>query len=185
MKRVIINHTITSLLFALFVVWFNILLGRLNLIGTEGAYLNGWMLIYVIFAAPFFEEIIFRLGVFNLIHKITKSPKISIIVSSVLFGLLHIIPGVDKAHIVQAVYAVICGMVLGFTYYESGKKINYTLIMHVVANIATLFIPAVVITNQAVGWISLIVIFVLMLFILDIIIAKGVINFGKDAEKEN
>ncbi len=185
MKQIIKNHLITATLFSMFALWLNILFITLGWIDTTQQTINGFTVFYVLIAAPFLEECAFRLGLFNLIYRFTHKPKLCIAVSSITFGLAHVLTNFDKYHVVQAIYATICGAMLGTVFYFSGRKINYTIIMHVVANLVTAFTPMTIFGNTTVGWIAVIVTMLLMLILFDITITKGVLNFGKDVEEEN
>lgn len=71
------------------------------------------MIVYVIFAAPLIEELVFRLGLIGLGRKICKF-WIANVISSLLFGLYH-------GNLTQGIYAFFLGMVLGIIFqYASG-----------------------------------------------------------------
>ena len=85
--------------------------------------------ISVIILAPIIEEIIFR-GVFlNGLLK-TYSPKVSIIISSFLFAIIHIKP-------IQIFVALVLGHILGYTYYKT-KSMGNVILLHAIANIVGL-----------------------------------------------
>lgn len=87
----------------------------------------------IVIVAPILEELIFRgiiLG--GLLKK--HSPLTAIIVSSILFGLIHLNPW-------QFISAMMIGVFSGWIYYKTGK-LSYSIIIHMVNN-------AVVFLNMA------------------------------------
>ena len=77
------------------------------------------MLISTAILAPFYEEGIFRLGM----KKVIKNKWLFIIISGLIFGLLHIFPldeGITLAiGLIQSITYVTMGMVLGYVYYKT------------------------------------------------------------------
>jgi len=88
--------------------------------------LDVFMFIAIILAAPFFEEYIYR-GI--LLDGLLKNyaPWLAIIVTSVLFGAIHVNP-------IQFVSATLGGLFLGWIYYKSSNLI-YCMIIHLVINL--------------------------------------------------
>lgn len=86
-----------------------------------------WRILVVGICAPIVEEFLFRK---LLIDRMAKHSQIcAVIFSSVAFGLFHM-------NITQFFYATFIGIILGFVYVKTGKII-YTIILHMVVNLAT------------------------------------------------
>lgn len=75
---------------------------------------------------PVAEEIVFRGAIENHLLKKWKNPKRAILVSALIFGLIHINPA-------QMVFAFLIGLLLGWLYYRSGSLLLVMLI-HVLNN---------------------------------------------------
>ncbi|MEB8346812.1 type II CAAX endopeptidase family protein [Flavobacteriaceae bacterium KMM 6898] len=82
--------------------------------------------IYMVIAAPILEELIFRGIILDGLLK-KHSPIISILISSVLFGIVHLSPW-------SFVTGLIMGIFTGWVYYKS-KSLLATIIIHASANI--------------------------------------------------
>jgi len=87
---------------------------------------NVFSFISMVIVAPIFEELIFR-GIMldGLLKK--YSPKKSILISSILFGLVHLNPW-------QFIGALIIGVFIGWVYYHS-KSISLAIIIHAANNL--------------------------------------------------
>lgn len=85
----------------------------------------------VVFLAPIAEEILFRGIIFNMLSK-HWSELAAIIVSTVLFGLYH-------ANLMQAIYVLPIGLLLGYTAYKC-KSVLPCIVIHMINN----FMPSVV-----------------------------------------
>lgn len=75
--------------------------------------------------AALVEEIVFRkmlIGIYK-----TKSEKLAIVVSALLFGLMHMNP-------IQSTYAFVLGLVLGYVYIKSEYNLLSTFIIHLTIN---------------------------------------------------
>ena len=81
--------------------------------------------ITIVIAAPILEELIFRGIILNGLLK-SYSPLKSIIISSLLFGLIHMNPG-------QFIGASLGGMLSGWVYFKT-KKITLPIIIHMTNN---------------------------------------------------
>lgn len=94
----------------------------LELAGQNGAY----SFISIVIAAPIIEELIFR-GI--ILHGLLQrySPIKSIIISSVLFGIVHLNPW-------QFVSALIIGIFSGWVYYRT-RKLTLSIIIHSTNNL--------------------------------------------------
>ncbi len=103
---------------------------RATLQHTFGA-IDVWMLMAMVLAAPFFEEHIFRGVMLDGLLK-NYNPVLAIIVSSLLFGVMHVNP-------IQFFSASIGGLFLGWIYYRS-RSLSYCMLIHFVVNLLGYFI---------------------------------------------
>lgn len=83
------------------------------------------MIIYVIFAAPLIEELVFRFGLIGLGKKICKFWIVNII-SALLFGFYH-------GNLTQGIYAFILGLVLGILF-QYGSGFISSFLVHMMLN---------------------------------------------------
>lgn len=74
---------------------------------------------------PIYEEILFRYLLYNRLKKKYQSTK-AIIITSILFGLIHISP-------IKIIYALILGFIINFSY-EKNKNILAPILIHIAAN---------------------------------------------------
>ena len=99
-----------------------------------------WLIILGIgIIGPICEEIIFRGGVMNALRREGNAP-VAIILSGLVFGLVHLIP-------IQVMYAAFIGIVLGIIFHTT-KSLIPTIIIHIVNNIISSY------TAQLFGWTS-------------------------------
>jgi len=101
-----------------------------------------WLLFFTLcVAAPITEEIVFRKAIFSFIEpKWGLAP--AILVSSVVFGMMHVLGGGDWIQIIP--YALM-GTAFGYIYHASGKNIWVVIVMHFVNNffVFVLYLPVV------------------------------------------
>ena len=84
-----------------------------------------WTLVLVIFAAPIFEEVLFRGRLYGLLR--TKaSPMVSVLLSSMMFGLMHLQPAV-------MLEGVLMGLLFSYAYLRS-RSIFAPVILHMCNN---------------------------------------------------
>ena len=83
-------------------------------------------------SAPIIEEFLFRKTIIDRIGK--HNEILAVVFSAVAFGFFHM-------NIAQFFYATFIGLVLGVVYVKTGKII-YTIILHMVVNLATSVIAA-------------------------------------------
>lgn len=86
-------------------------------------------------AAPIYEELLFRGVIYFVLGKIMP-PVVAIMAQAVLFGIYH-------GNIVQCVYAVLLGLIIGHVRYTSGNIVS-TIILHMMINatgLALSYIP--------------------------------------------
>lgn len=84
-------------------------------------------LLSLVILGPLTEELLFRSLIFSSLERICARPWFPILVSGLLFGVWHGI-------FVQAVYASITGIVLGYIYYMT-RDIRLTWLIHMVNNL--------------------------------------------------
>ncbi len=84
-----------------------------------------WTLVLVVFAAPIFEEVLFRGRLYGLLR--TKaSPMVSVLLSSLMFGLMHLQPAV-------MLEGVLMGLLFSYAYLRS-RSIFAPIILHMCNN---------------------------------------------------
>lgn len=81
---------------------------------------------------PLFEELLFKYDLINRLEKFISNKFIIILLSSVIFGLIHI-------NIVSIIYAFIVGIISSYIYMKD-KDFSKPLIMHVVGNVTAIFL---------------------------------------------
>lgn len=91
------------------------------------------MLVTSVFFAPVVEELIFRKAIFSLV----KTPKLSIIISSILFSLMHVLSEPNFLHaIINIIPYLTMGIFLGFYYeYKANKNIAVLISIHFLNNL--------------------------------------------------
>lgn len=77
---------------------------------------NLWGVIAIAIGAPLVEEMLFRGAVMNHLHKAGYSSLFIIVISAVLFGLVHINPA-------QIPFAFALGLLLAWLYYRTGSLV--------------------------------------------------------------
>ncbi len=82
-------------------------------------------LIFTVFVAPFFEELIFRRLIIDRIG--VYGEKLAVLFSAIAFALFHM-------SVQQFFYAFLVGLVLGYVYVRT-KKLRYCVILHALANL--------------------------------------------------
>lgn len=82
--------------------------------------------ISVVILAPIVEELVFRGAIMGHLLKTGKSPVFAILVSSLVFGIVH-------GNLEQAPFAFILGLALGWVYYRTGSLLP-SICMHFVNN---------------------------------------------------
>lgn len=82
------------------------------------------MFLYVAFVGPIIEEVVFRGAVLGSLKKYGKG--FAIIISAVLFGIMH-------ANLIQSIFAIIIGLVLG--YVRTEYSIKWAILLHIINNL--------------------------------------------------
>lgn len=107
-----------------------------NAVGTSGGQVisdmmmdsnDFWRILTVGIGAPIVEELVFRKLLIDRIHKYGEG--IAIFISGIFFGLFH-------GNFTQFFFATGVGMFMAFIYVRTGK-IWYTILLHMVVNMAT------------------------------------------------
>ncbi len=91
------------------------------------------MVISAVFLAPIVEEGIFRLG----LHKVIKNKWLFIIISGLIFGLMHVFP-VDNISLTNALIDSITYITIGITFayiYAKTDNIWFTILIHFLNNL--------------------------------------------------
>jgi len=97
-----------------------------------GAWFDKFSLVlFAVFLAPLVEEMVFRMATFQLLYRYKDiKPWMVIVISSLLFGLIHVVSTLD---FIQIFYYAGLGMVLGFFYHKS-KNIAVPIAIHMLLN---------------------------------------------------
>ena len=106
---------------------------------------------YVVLMAPIFEEIVFRYVTYNRLKE-NYSKRNSILLASLVFALMH-------SGIINIIYAFLIGVLFCYVY-DRYKNILYPILVHISANLMSVFITGF-------HWIALIISFIdlLLLFL--------------------
>ena len=89
---------------------------------------------------PFIEEVVFRFGLLQYVRRVTGSPAMAIISTSVLFGVLHLgyLPP-DRSHIVNSFWIFTFSTVLAWLTLRRNGNITLSLATHITFNFVTWF----------------------------------------------
>ena len=104
--------------------------------------------------APISEELVFRGCIFNIIKR-THKEMIAMIVSAIIFGIIHM-------NITQGIYAAMLGIILAYAYIVT-KTILIPIIMHMSANLISVFIT--ILYASDISAVSLTLIILIMLIV--------------------
>lgn len=85
-----------------------------------------WGVLHLTVAAPFFEEILHRGVILGYVLSQKKAPAIAIIISALLFGIMHMNPA-------QILSATLAGIILGMTYWKT-NSLFLPIVIHVLNN---------------------------------------------------
>lgn len=109
-----------------------------------------FLIIDVVFLAPFAEELICRKLIID--RTVRFGEKMSVVFSAVVFGFMH-------GNFYQFFYAFGIGLILGYVYVRSGKM-RYTFLLHAVFNffcgVLPVFLPAESVLPALAEWIFII-----------------------------
>ena len=94
--------------------------------------LSIWLLVlFTVILGPIFEELVFRYVALKEGEE-EYSNKKALIIVSITFGLMH-------TGIIGIIYAFLIGLILGWLY-QKEKSIMYSIVLHMSANLASLFV---------------------------------------------
>lgn len=88
---------------------------------------NPWGILSVCLAGPVLEELFFREGIQGHIQRAGGKPVMAILVSGLLFGLIHLNPA-------QVPFAACIGILLGIVYHKTGHNILLCSLLHILNN---------------------------------------------------
>ncbi len=114
-----------------------------NQAGIEDMLLNadnfyiGLLILSVVFMGPIVEELVFRRTIFNLTTR--KSMILAYILSSSLFGLLHVVGSTDTEDYIYLIVYISMGLVMTASYHYS-KNIMTPILLHILYNAFTIII---------------------------------------------
>lgn len=91
-------------------------------------------IVYAIILGPILEELVFRGVTYGLLEKAGLKPGLIILISSLLFGAIHLI-------LVQVLYAAFFGMFLGFLRYKY-RSIKITIVTHILFNFTGTYVSS-------------------------------------------
>lgn len=112
------------------------------------------------FIGPILEEILFRYILFNNLNKFNSKFK-SLIIATIIFAVIHL-------NLIKIIYAFILGIILNITYIKS-NNIKVPILIHISANIMSIFLKEFNIYILLLGLISF--------FISITILKKGRLNY--------
>ena len=94
--------------------------------------LSTWLLVlFTVILGPIFEELVFRYVALKKGEE-EYSKKKALIIVSIAFGLMH-------TGIIGIIYAFLIGLILGWLY-QKESSITYSIVLHMAANLASLFV---------------------------------------------
>lgn len=127
------------------------------------------MLLQVCLIAPIIEELFFRGLIFSLMSKLLPFIFANV-VQAIVFGIYH-------GNVVQAVYAFILGMFIGYILFITGS-IVYTIVLHMSINLTGMFIDRIVPMDEAliVRMVIMIISFVIIYLLVKNIYKLGICN---------
>lgn len=95
------------------------------------------MIISAVFIGPVIEELIFRKAIFGLI----KSNTVALIVSTFVFGLIHVISETSvQAAIVNGVSYFVMGFVFSYIYLKAERNVMIPIIVHIINNAVSILL---------------------------------------------
>jgi membrane protease YdiL (CAAX protease family) len=126
-------------------------------------------LVYIMLAGPIMEEIIFRGAVLNRLK--AHGENFAIVMSSILFGMIHVYP-------MQAIFAFVVGLILGYT--ATHYSVKWAMILHILINSVATFMDAYI-ESMGAQWLIFIAFFAAAVIIL--ILYKRVLKEQLDGGK--
>lgn len=113
--------------------------------GIEELVKGGYYLIFIptILIAPFVEELVFRKTLFEILKKLKINKYVILAVSSIIFGMIHIIFNLDNGwlELLLGLPYVTTGLALGYVYIQNNENIFVPISVHFLNNlIATIVV---------------------------------------------
>lgn len=99
---------------------------------TVGSYIAALLSIGIM--GPIAEELLLRGLIFNTLERIYAKPWFAIVISSVIFGIMH-------GNFVQSVYAFVAGLFVSFIYYKT-RTLKWPILIHIIINTSGTLPPA-------------------------------------------
>lgn len=95
------------------------------------------MIISAVIIGPVIEELIFRKAIFGLI----KSNTVALIVSTLVFGLIHVISEASiQAAIVNGISYFVMGFVFSYIYLKAERNVMIPIVVHIINNAVSIFL---------------------------------------------
>lgn len=130
-------------------------------------------IIYAIILGPILEEFCFRGVTYGLLEKAGVKPGIAILISSILFGAMHLI-------LIQVLYATFLGLFLGYLRYKY-RSIKITIPTHILFNFTGTYISMFIEKHFSLNDAVILIIGGIAMFVL--VVAIVLINTDKKAFK--
>lgn len=102
-------------------------------------YSLGYTLVFVVIAAPLWEEFIFRKLLIDRLNRLGDRP--AMIISALLFGMFH-------GNFSQFFYAFAVGLLFGYIYLRTGR-LRYTIVLHMFVNFFFGVLPVAVMQENS------------------------------------
>lgn len=135
---------LVSILVNLIFAWLGIELDPQNQEALEalmqaGPWAVAGLVVFAGFLAPITEEIVFRKGVYGMVHH-KYGNVAAIIINSFFFGLVHVLGDIvtDFSSIINIVPYFALGLFISYIYYRSAKIIYVPIIIHMAYNLILL-----------------------------------------------
>ncbi len=128
----IVSNVLSSMLSKVFRIEPSTAINQLVIIDALKS--NGaiYMFVGAVILGPIVEELIFRKALFGLI----KNDKTALIVSSIIFGLVHLTNETSIATaLVNGIAYIIMGFVFGYIYLKSNKNVVVVTLVHILSNL--------------------------------------------------
>jgi len=127
----IISNVLQTLLSGLFSIGISTSYNQIAVIRSirsDGAAL---MIISAVLLGPVVEELVFRKSIFGLFN----NDKVALVVSSLLFGSVHLLTEESVIHaLINGLSYIVLGLVFGLIYIKNNKNIWPPIIVHVISN---------------------------------------------------
>ncbi len=94
------------------------------------------IIIPVVFIAPFVEELVFRKSIFSVLNKLNINKYVTLIFSSLVFGLIHVAFNLDNGYteLLLGIPYIISGLAFGLIYLKNNENVYVPIIVHFINN---------------------------------------------------